>query len=446
MANLFYGVCSSADSAETKIINRSNAEKTTAIEEGDLLVVYFANGNTVKSPKLHIDNLTDNQGLVVKTQNVEEGSDDMWQPGEVVSFVLVSQQLNTDNDTSTEEGATTYNAEDASYWVLDEGGRATTEWYGMTKLFYDTLDRKDEWKNNTTTAVTPKMLADLYDKLPVEQEEIYIPRVSYRLDNTEGEDEPDGIQGYLTIDDTEYTIFDRSELIQKTSQLYNDASGSPGSNDADGTYYITNQLPANFNIKTFNDTLPQYQINGIPVLWYNNTGNQLFTGGNSAPATYIGRGNVYLGGSNVYKSGNDFHASGDLYEHNTALKNRYSPILYTKSWNTGTLTIGSKDTCQQTVTAEMAEIGGGGIYTSGSKTAHCHINVTVSGYKAIGLIGWNVNKVTNYSAADAKWANIWECRLESSNTKDFVNYAVMNLNNATIHVNVTFTVLYQKVL
>ena len=446
MANLFYGVCSSADSAETKIINRSNAEKTTAIEEGDLLVVYFANGNTVKSPKLHIDNLTDNQGLVVKTQNVEEGSDDMWQPGEVVSFVLVSQQLNTDNDTSTEEGATTYNAEDASYWVLDEGGRATTEWYGMTKLFYDTLDRKDEWKNNTTTAVTPKMLADLYDKLPVEQEEIYIPRVSYRLDNTEGEDEPDGIQGYLTIDDTEYTIFDRSELIQKTSQLYNDASGSPGSNDADGTYYITNQLPANFNIKTFNDTLPQYQINGIPVLWYNNAGNQLFTGGNGAPATYVGRGDVYLGGSNVYKSGEDFHASGDLYEHNTALINRYSPVLDRTVYHTAAYKYKPDSNTPyhhypNDHNSHPTNIGSG---------SHIREHVSRPGYYPLGIVGYNISYSKDYSKSgkDSALMNLWECYMANpTNGGCDVVFAMYNLsNNYDRTAWLTVQILWQKIL
>lgn len=443
MANLFYGVCSSADSAGTKIINRSDAEKMTAIEEGDLLVVYFANGNTVKSPTLHIDNLTDNQGLVVKTQNVEEGSDDMWQPGEVVSFVLVSQQLNTDNDTSTEEGATTYNAGDAPYWVLNEGGRATTEWYGMTKLF-DVLDNvpPDNWPNNV--AATPALVEWVYNQIPKDEDGNVITKIEYITDS---EDKQPNEQGrfriYYNQDSTpiEYIIYDTNTEYERTSQLINDASDPQKHNvTTDGGYYITNTLDGNF-----------YLTGNLYRDFPNNTPKGLITVSNN----YIDYGsgfpnlNGHVFGQNVYigATGKTSYAAndgsfrvpyGDIYEYggteNHKLRNRYNPKLSVKRFISGNLTYEKNSQSPR-----------------GSDTAHLDIIIDEDDWEPICIVGWNISRIdSSVSSADAGYMNIWEAFIIQGATeedKPVIRFALRNLDtNKARSANVTFYVLGQTIL
>ena len=442
MANLFYGVCDSAQDADVKIIHRLPAEVDTDIEEGDLLVVYFAHGNTKASPQLSIDNLSDNQGLVVKKRDIQEDVSYMWKAGEVVGFVLVSQQANTDNNVSTEEGATSYEtANDALYWELFEGGRATKEWYGMTKLFdvQDTMP-PETWPDDV--AATPALVEWVYNQIP-KKEGRTITGIEYLTswEGKQGNQQGKLVINYDTGNPDEYVITDNDTTYTNTSEFYNDANGNgaAGTNTDDGTYYITNTLNDDFYLtgNLYRD-FPNSDPKGLITV-----SNSYVDYGSGFPdinAHVFGQ-NVYIGaqGKTSYAaSDGSFRVPyGDIYEdgsqESNKLKNRYSPILTVMQKQTGNLTY---DKSSQT--------------PRGSDTAHLNLYIGETGWTPIGVVGWNISRIdSSVSSADAGYMNIWEAFVilnPGNNVQGpVVRFAMRNLDtNRERSANVTFHILYKK--
>ena len=203
MANLFYGVSVTQGDIDSKDVTIYNPLSNT-IEAGDLLAVYFAHGNTVVAPHLNISGLSStsgeneetdiesDNGVAIKTLDTTDNVDYMWQSGEMCLFVLTSQQFNS--DVLSGEDAPTQTAEnDTLYYELIRGGRAGTEYYGLTRLFtdefptakivggqdqYTTFEewlRSEDTETDKTTAATPWLIRQLSEYLigkltPIEPE------------------------------------------------------------------------------------------------------------------------------------------------------------------------------------------------------------------------------------------------------------------------------------
>lgn len=194
MANLFYGVSSTDGATQKKEVTIYNPAEEE-IKQGDLLSVYFANGNTYESPTLVIKSTSSlineddaapsdesvstssDAGEFIKSANVEGQIDYMWQSGEVCLFVLVSRQTNSDIDqqySSSTEPVPSEN--DALYYMLIRGARANSEFYGLTKLFTDEFtdtegskyQKFSDWladdsddNEDKVTAATPWLLKEM---------------------------------------------------------------------------------------------------------------------------------------------------------------------------------------------------------------------------------------------------------------------------------------------
>lgn len=187
MANLFYGVSTTTENVTAKEVTIYNPLHDEIVP-GDLLAVYFSNGNTVVAPTLVIQgtslstgedeqtSLSTDNGTFIKTKNVEDNVDYMWQAGEVCLFVLVSQQDNTDivqeYDSSTQDAT----GNDTLYYMLVRGARANSEYYGLTKLFTDQFGEgkyknfrewlaDEEAEEDKVTAATPYLVKQLSEFL-----------------------------------------------------------------------------------------------------------------------------------------------------------------------------------------------------------------------------------------------------------------------------------------
>jgi len=308
MANLFYGVsATSADTNEKEVTIYNPLHDDIVV--GDLLAVYFANGNTEESPTLVVhgtslsngeDNqtaLSEDEGVFIKTKNVEDKVDYMWQAGEVCLFVLVSQQSNTDITQEYNGASLDATANDTLYYMLIRGVRANSEYYGLTKLFTDGFGKEggytdfDAWLNaedtdeDKNTAATPYLIKELARRLignsqpspepspepepepspspepeptpePTPEPEESTPYIYYEAT----EEVESGVTiGTLYVGSQTYTIKipNREAAYEATSQLHNDADIiNQGSNTyvhdrrpldgyTAGTYFITNVLDDN---------------------------------------------------------------------------------------------------------------------------------------------------------------------------------------------------------
>lgn len=307
MANLFYGVSTTAaDTAQKEVVIYNPLQDE--IVPGDLLAVYFSDGNIEESPTLIINGisssngeneqgaLAEDEGVIIKTRNVEEEVDYMWQAGEVCIFALVSQQTNTDIIQSYESPSQSVSsANDALYYMLIRGSRAGSEYYGLTKLFIDDFGQghaynsfqdwlaDDEASEDKTTAATPFLLKQLSEfligKISIsseeEESETQSPFISYISDAAV----EDGILiGTLKVGDVEYQVKIPNvfNIYNRTSQFLNDADIVPNqgayihnriiANDpiSVGTFFITNVIDNNLYLYKPNSQTGIYIAN--PVL------------------------------------------------------------------------------------------------------------------------------------------------------------------------------------
>ena len=187
MANLFYGVSTTTEDVTAKEVTIYNPLHDEIVP-GDLLAVYFSNGNTIVAPTLVIQgtslstgedeqtSLSTDEGTFIKTKNVEDNVDYMWQAGEVCLFVLVSQQDNTDIVQEYDSPTQDATGNDTLYYMLVRGARANSEYYGLTKLFTDQFGEgkyknfrewlaDEEAEEDKVTAATPYLVKQLSEFL-----------------------------------------------------------------------------------------------------------------------------------------------------------------------------------------------------------------------------------------------------------------------------------------
>lgn len=106
--NVFYGTCSTAASAQTKVVSVSNWSFTT----GNILFVKFNNGQTYAATSENPTKLSINSTIKnVASVSGDYTTDHFWRAGEVVAFIY-----------------------DGTEFVMTKNGIAGTSYYGITKL------------------------------------------------------------------------------------------------------------------------------------------------------------------------------------------------------------------------------------------------------------------------------------------------------------------------
>lgn len=120
-----YGTCSTSGSVTAKIVN---CDEFTTLQTGAAIRVKFSYANTASSPTMNVNGTG---AKSIKKYGTTASMNGMWYMGEVVDFVY-----------------------DGSYWVMVDGGVATTSYYGATKL-------QSTISNTDTVALTPGAVYDL---------------------------------------------------------------------------------------------------------------------------------------------------------------------------------------------------------------------------------------------------------------------------------------------
>ena len=123
----YYGTCSTGASAAAKVVV---CDDFTTLETGASIRVKFTNGNTASHPTLNVNSTG---AKSIKKYGTTDSMSGMWYSGEVKDFVY-----------------------DGTYWIMVDGGIATSSYYGVTKL-------STSVGTSTTTALTPSAVNDLID-------------------------------------------------------------------------------------------------------------------------------------------------------------------------------------------------------------------------------------------------------------------------------------------
>lgn len=122
---LMYGTCTTSGATTAKIVN---CEGFTSLTTGASIRVKFSYANTATSPTMNVNGTG---AKYIKKYGTTGSMGYMWYMGEVKDFVY-----------------------DGTYWVMVDGGTATTTYYGVTKL-------RSTIANDDTTALTPGAVYDL---------------------------------------------------------------------------------------------------------------------------------------------------------------------------------------------------------------------------------------------------------------------------------------------
>lgn len=403
----YYGTCKTGRAEVEKRVYVPDTDLEDSnfnFEEGDLLVVFFAQTNTVNAPSIVIYNqdpeietsTTDDLGHYIKSLDVEANMENAWAAGETVIFAYTQQDT-----------AGPY------YWELVDGAHATTETYGSTKL------EGDEDK----------------------------PYLSWQLDSQiEQSEQTTGTLGTLSLNNgtasvsIPYVLPPTPETITHTGQLFNNGNGTKPNNltDENTEPFITRVVPNNLYFG-IGHGLSYGTVGGISegtgnanrIILNDNTNDLAITSSRYIKLqkpTYI-TGNTTIAGAlsatvdSTSKPG--ITTNGIIQEKNTPLTQRYSPLLKVFKFSVSTGTI-----------------------KPGKSFSHNETNVAKTNWTPLCVVGYNLNYVNKNSTDDPKFANVWECYLKldsNGNPTTTVETSVYNISTTqTIQVELVFFVLYQK--
>ena len=119
-----YGTCTTSGSVTAKVVNSDDFGE---LKKGACINVKFSYANTATTPTMNVNSTG---AKYIKKYGTTGSMGYMWYTGEVVQFVY-----------------------DGTYWVMIDGGTATTTYYGATKL-------QSTITNTDTVAATPGAVYD----------------------------------------------------------------------------------------------------------------------------------------------------------------------------------------------------------------------------------------------------------------------------------------------
>jgi len=126
----WYGTCSTSYSMSAKVVTTTDGDFT--LKAGHRVKVKFTNYNTTSSPTLNVDSTG---AKYIKQYGTVAPLTYTWYSGEVVDFVY-----------------------DGTYFIIADGGVASTSYYGVTKLSSSTTS------TSTSLAATPSAVKAAYDR------------------------------------------------------------------------------------------------------------------------------------------------------------------------------------------------------------------------------------------------------------------------------------------
>ena len=477
-SRILYGICEVRKDEPVKRVY-IDTEEIGSFNAGDLLVVYFVNGNTASNPTLKLYNNTTNEqeatnsdsGYYIKNElGVNDAIDltvtPIWKSKETIVFCYTANNSPSD-------------ANDAYYWCIIEGGIASLEEYGVTTLFdLDTNSDFINWlKNPTITeddkkkALTPATLKRLYQTLSgmsiPEDTPTGISWLKYQPIGTNPDDigklilgigdDPEDILSEVTITAPIQSMIDRmGGNIQYTGELINNGeNGSLPVLDEKNTY-ITSYPPYGLyfghdRVGANNRTLYAY-INGEDKAFLTlGDNNARLIVGNEEHNTII-RGQAlrfdsdradvnvsqtFIGNSSTSQVSvtGQLQVSGqakalELFEDNVSLKNKYERKLNIIILTSPEIIIGANS------------------YATGNIEIS---PVLVAAHNILGVVGFNIsNWSQKYSGCHYCVPYAIFCDKENSNNNnnndnthnDIIRYNITNTSNQERHIKLRVRVLY----
>lgn len=501
---VYYGTCKSGSREEQKKVyvpdTDININKKFNFEKGDLLVVFFAQKNDADEPSIVVyiqdseqeSSIIIDSGKFIKTLDVEAGLADAWDAGETVIFVYTQQ------DTSKEYYWELVDAAHATTTIY-----GNTKLFDVANL-EELLASDTVSEEYSELALTPIALKKFWDLIqPTNSEESggqgdqgdQGDQQQYGLQWFVSEDIPADtldVLGTLTLTKEDQGVkitypiralieqyIPEIKTITHTGQLYNNGNGAID-NPVDETTepFITRMVPNNLYFNNGNGLYYSYttpdtiwwgmleipnpnagQTISVPRIILNDSNNNIVIGQNNddslsgivinKPTKIGGKTNVIgplvveasenfipqnqIGGNgSITASGTIISTNGNvagltLYEGKRPedggwwpLREKYSPLLQVVARSTGTIDIGKHGSVD-----------------------HWTLDANnVSGWTPLCVVGYNINYAKDSSKSDARYGNVWECFLRESDKK--IQYAVYNLRDSAISINITFYVLYKK--
>jgi len=129
---VYYGYCTTSASTVAKTVSPVNFP--SSLSTGMVVVVRFSYGNTATNPTLKVGTTAAKTIYRIRGNSTSAAASGAWSNGEVITFVY-----------------------DGSYWVMVNGGRATTTEYGDVMLSTSTSS------TSTSLAATPSAVKSAYD-------------------------------------------------------------------------------------------------------------------------------------------------------------------------------------------------------------------------------------------------------------------------------------------
>ena len=455
----YYGTCTSASEEEIKEVYVPDvdlAEEGFNFRKGDLLVVFFANSNSITDPSITVYlqdteneiSVTIDSGKAIKSLDIQNDMVDAWAAGETVIFAYTQQSTSS-----------TY------YWELIDANHASIETYGDTKLFDDSdfsnWIATPEEEEDSTIALTPNTLKKFFSLLSGDEEDNGVEPLLGLIWEQEGTGDAQDL-GKLSLSNggKKVTItypldakianyIENNPSVTHTGQLFNNGNGTPENPlDESSEPFITRIIPENLYFS--NGQGLYYGTPSLdpaqPRIILNDDNGKIAIGDTSAgillkkPTAVTGTLNVSGAITATVSSGSTgLQTNGIIREKSTALNQRYGPVYRVSAHN-----------------ADVPKIPQGSVAKRSSKIAteargHMHLDVTESGWSAIGVVGYNINwdqrEGSGGQGADQSYAILWECYCANESGKDYVIYAVRNIRpNEDIKINITFRVLYKKII
>ena len=469
----YYGTCKTASGESEKKVYVPDLDLTAGnngfnFQEGDLLVVFFAQTNTISEPSIVVyiqdpeveTSTTSDIGKYIKSLDVEANMENAWAAGETVIFAYTQQSIGG-----------TY------YWELIDANHASIETYGDTKLFDDgdfanwiTEPPEDE---DSEIALTPNTLKKFFNLLNGDEESPI-----GLIWTQEGEDTgqilgklalsngTEGIEITYPIEAKIAEYINDNPSITHTGQLVNNGNGGGIDHELDEAEpFITRIVPDNLYFGNGNglyygipnDNSESEEETAYPRIILNDDNNNIIIGDNedntlegiklNKPTQVIG--NLDVKGIISTKSDGPYDSedtdglyplpisdtrittNGIIEEQNTPLNERYGPLykVLTKI-DTNIPLIGKNKSASR------------------EGSPHLRLMIHETGWKAIGVVGYNVSwdQTVNSggAAGDQAFVLLWENHCVRVNNIDYVNFAIRNLRDSDIKVNITFWILYQK--
>ena len=407
-------------------------EESLLFNSGDELVVHFAHANTVDSPSLVLSIGDSNEEISISTdsgKSIHSNSPTpavagCWDTGEVVTFVYTVSETLTGAAASNE-----------AYWVMDDGGLADKDTYGVTKLVDTDFDNTGRDDSSAITLGGVKYLLNNIQGNTL----TYTPKVSTGTElgtiTLDGEwIEPQSVTIWAPAQSALPSDRDLSKYDNTNSQFITSAPLSG---------YVPTSRKINNKALTGDISLTYSDVSAASSGHTHTTSIQTYSGTPLIALAHGGKYSITAGGTSysfslptVSSVAVPYFKIVTVYTKNIQYPGT-SPVPQAVYYNGA----------HPSDAIEVQKYPEDGIVNTTLLRA---LVPSYSGYKFVGVLGYNVNRAgkkqdgTEYQNKEPELINVWSCapgRLRSG-TYTSVNLEMYNSRASTNTVYLSLTLLY----